>query len=132
MAYKTHDATKRHLNEQWETAYNGYLLELHNMWELDAHYGFWVADEVGGVYCYGDNIFIDGNNLKYIVDNDISYSDYMEWLDYCTWAAEFGQNRPNLDAWCKGCPRVDVVTQEKMSAMKFELDKLIRETKEKF
>jgi hypothetical protein len=56
----------------------------------------------------------------------------MEWLDYCTWAAEFGQNRPNLDAWCKGCPRVDVVTQEKMSAMKFELDKLIRETKEKF
>lgn len=134
MAYKTKKEIKRNIKELWESACNSYLLELCNMWELDAKsYGFWVGDEIGSVYSYGDTgLFIDMQNIKYCVENDVSYSEYMDWLDYCVWASDFGQNKPNLPSWHKGCPRVDVVTQERLSAMKYELEKLMQETKEKF
>lgn len=133
MAYKASDAAKRHIKEQYERACNAYLLELANMWDLDCKsYGFWVGDEVGGTYSYGDTgLFIDMNDIKYCVENDITYSEYMDWLDYCVWAEEFKQEMPNLRAWHNGCPRVDVATQEKLSAMKFELERLIKETKDK-
>lgn len=134
MAYKVHDAVKRNLKEKFKEVCNGYLLELANMWELDCKtYGFWVGDEVGGVYSYGDTgLFINMEDIRYCVINNVSYSEYRDWLDYCVWASEFGQNAPNLKAWHNGCPRVDVVTQEKLSAMKYEFEKLIEETKERF
>ena len=132
MAYKTGDAVKRNLRKKFEEVCNGYLLELCNMWELDAMaYGDWIADEVGGTWAYGDNVFIDFDNIRYCVENNVSYSTYMDWLDYCVWAADFGQTVPNLKSWCKGCPRVDAATQERMSAMRCELIKLCEAEKEK-
>ena len=133
MAYKTCDAVKRNLQNKFEEVCNGYLLELCNMWDLSAKpYGDWICNEVGGTWCYGENLFIDFDNIKYCVDNNVSYSTYMDWLDYCVWAADFGQTVPNLKSWCMGCPRVDVATQEKLSSMRYELNKLIEETKSKF
>lgn len=131
MAYKTNDAMKRELKKHWTTACNSYLLELCNMWELNVSDGFWAADEVGGTWCHGDTLFIDMNDVRFCVENDVSYSEYMDWLDYCVWASEFNQTVPNLKSWHMGCPRVDVATQERLSAMKFELERLIVETKGK-
>lgn len=132
MAYKTKDAVKRQLKKQWELACGYYMVELCNMWELDSSNGFWVADEIGGTWCYGETLFIDMDNVKFCVENDVSYSEYMDWLDYCVWAADFDQNVPNLKAWHDGCPRVDAVTQEKLSAMRYEMIKMCEELKEKF
>lgn len=131
MAYKTKEAIKRQLKKQWESACNYYMVEICNMWDLDASNGFWVADEIGGTWCYGETLFIDMDNVKFCVENDVSYSEYMDWLDYCVWASEFNQSVPNLKSWHKGCPRVDVATQERLSAMKYELERLMEETKEK-
>ena len=51
---KTKDAVKRLLKEQWEQACNGFIVELLRMWELDAHYGYWIGDEsVTFVYADG-------------------------------------------------------------------------------
>ena len=123
----------RALREDYEKACNGYLVTLLNMWELDASYGFWVSDEVGGVYSYGDTgLFLNMDDMIYVVENNISEQSYKEWLDYCVWASEFNQTVPNLSAWHHGFPRVDEATQKKLSDMKRELNKLIEETKEKF
>ena len=85
MAYKTCDAVKRNLQSKFEEVCNGYLLELCNMWDLSAKpYGDWICNEVGGTWCYGENLFIDFDNIKYCVENNVSYSTYMDWLDYCT------------------------------------------------
>jgi hypothetical protein len=54
---KTKPAVKRQLKEQWKKACNGFLTELLRMWEQDAYYGYWIGDEVGGVYDYGDGMF---------------------------------------------------------------------------
>ena len=134
MAYKVSDAVKRNLNKKFKEVCNGYLLELCNMWDLDYKtYGFWIGDEVGGTFSYGDTgLFIDMDNIRYCVINGVSYSEYRDWLDYCVWAADFGQNIPTLKAWHDGCPRVDVVTQEKLSAMRYEMIKMCEELKEKF
>lgn len=133
MAYKTNDAVIRHLKEQWEAACNGYLLELANMWEWDCSgdYGYWIGDNVGGVYAYGDCTFIGMDDIIYCVENSISEKTYDEWQEYCVWANEFNQDTPNLNAWCKGCPRVDEVTQKKLSAMKSDLIKACLDEKEK-
>ena len=46
---KAKDAIKRQLKEQWQQACNGFLVELLRMWELDAHYGYWIGDETGAI-----------------------------------------------------------------------------------
>ena len=126
-------AILRALREDYEKACNGYLVTLLNMWELDSHYGFWVSDEVGGTYSYGDTgLYLNMDDMIYVVENNISEQSYREWLDYCVWAEEFNQTVPNLRSWHHGFPRVDEATQKKLSDMKHELNKLIEETKEKF
>lgn len=126
-------AMLRVLREDYEKACNGYLVTLLNMWELYASYGFWVSDEVGGVYSYGDTgLYLNMDDIIYVVENNISEQSYQEWLDYCVWASEFNQTVPNLRAWHHGFPRVDEATQEKLSEMRYELDRLIEKTKGKF
>ena len=134
MAYKTNDAVKCGLQKRFKEVCNGYLLELANMWKLDCkEYGFWVGDEVGGTFSYGDTgLFINMDDIRYCVVNNVSYSEYWEWSEYCLWATEFNQTIPSLKAWHNGCPRVDEATQEKLSAMKYEFEKLIEDTKERF
>lgn len=97
---------KAALRERYEKACNGYLEELLRMWELDAHYGYWIAEEVGGVYDYGDgSIDINMADIIYCVDNDIDREEFDEWSAYIVDAAEFGFTTPNLKSWHKGCPR---------------------------
>lgn len=118
-----------HLRKNYEKACNAYLVALLDVWELDPHYGYWIADEVGGLYAYGDCVFINMQDIIYCVENNVSYNTYMEWLDYCTWAEEFGQDTPNIESWCMGCPRVSDEEQKKLTDMKLELNKLMEETK---
>ena len=68
---KAKDAIKRQLKEQWEQACGGFLVELLRMWELDAHYGYWIGDETGSVYDYGDGMLtINMDDIIYCVLND--------------------------------------------------------------
>lgn len=125
MAYKTNERVKRILQEKFKDVVTDYLLELCNMWDFDPANGWFVGDEVGDVWCYGDNIFICFDDMRYVVEHDVSYDTYRDWMDYRLWASDFGQDTPNLNAWCRGCPRVDNATQVKLSAMKLDLEKEI-------
>lgn len=136
MAYKVNDAVKNHLKEQWENACNAYLLELHNMWDLDHDltpkgYGYWIGDEVGGVYVYGDSIFINIDDIRYCVENNVSYETYQDWQEYCVWANEFNQDTPNLNAWCKGCPRLSESEQQKLRDLKKDFEGAVKDYKER-
>lgn len=128
--------TKAHLRllrENYEKACNAYLLALANMWGWCCQsYGYWVGNDVGSVYSYGDGTFINLDDIIYCVENSISEERYNEWVEYCMWAHEFRQDIPNLKSWNMGCPIVDKETRERLSKMKAELDTAIKETKEKF
>lgn len=130
---KTKDSTKAMLREQWEKACNGYLTELLRMWELDAYYGYWICEEIGGVYDYGGGMFTIGmNDIIYCVEHDIGREQYIEWQEYCCDASEFGFDMPNLKSWIMGCPRTSQEVFKKLREMKKILDDAIKAEKEKF
>ena len=130
---KTKNSVKRMLKEQYEKACNGYLVELLRMWELDAYYGYWIGEEIGGVYDYGGGMFTIGmNDIIYCVEHDIGREQYMEWQDYLCDAAEFGFDTPNLKSWMMGCPRTTPEVFEKLRKMKAELNDAIKAEKEKY
>ena len=130
---KTKNSVKRMLKEQYEKACNGYLVELLRMWELDAYYGYWIGQEIGGVYDYGGGMFTIGmNDIIYCVEHDIGREQYIEWQEYCCDAAEFGFDTPNLKSWMMGCPRTPPEVFEKLRKMKAELNEAIKAEKEKF
>ena len=128
---KVKDAVKRQLKEQWKQACNGFLVELLRMWELDACYGYWIGDDVGGVYDYGGMFTINLGDIIYCVEHDVTYEQYMEFQEYICDAAEFGFDMPNLRSWMMGCPRTDAETFKKLREMKKGLDNAIDEEKER-
>lgn len=130
---KTKDAVKRQLKEQWEHTCNGYLCELLRMWELDGHYGYWIAEEIGGVYDYGSGMFvITMDNIIYCVEHGVGREQYIEWQEYCCDASEFGFDTPNLKSWIMGCPRTSQEVFKKLREMKKILDDAIKAEKEKY
>ena len=130
---KTSDAVKQQLKEQWKQACHGFQVELLRMWELDAYYGYWIGEEIGGVYDYGGGMFTIGmNDIIYCVEHDIGREQYIEWQEYCCDAAEFGFDMPNLKSWIMGCPRTSQEVFKKLREMKKILDDAIKAEKEKF
>jgi hypothetical protein len=125
---KTKEDIKRMLRKQWEQACNGYLVELLRMWELDSYYGFWVGDETGGVYDYGDGMFtINMDDIIYCVLEDITREQYEEWQQYICDASEFNFNIPNLRSWMRGCPRATHEIFETLRQMKREYENVVKE-----
>ncbi len=128
---KTKDAVKRQLKEQWKQVCNGYLVELLRMWELDAHYGYWVDDEHGTMYCYGETHNLTMEEIIYIVENDIEEAEILSWEDYCLDAHGFGFDIPNLRSWHRGCPRAPQETFDRLRQLKADLDKAVEEEKQR-
>ena len=129
---KTKDAVKQQLKEQWKKACRDFLDELLRMWELDAHYGYWIADEEGTLYDYGDGMFtINMDNIIYCVLGDLTREQYMEWQEYICDASEFGFDTPNLRSFVRGCPRPPAETFKHLREIKAMLNDAIRDEKER-
>ena len=129
---KTKDAVKQQLKKDWKQACNGFLVELLRMWELDGHYGYWIGNEDGTLYDYGDGMFtINMDDIIYCVLGDITCEQYIEWQEYCCDAAEFGFDTPNLRSWIRGCPRTSKETFDTLRMLKQGLQEAIDEEKQR-
>ena len=129
---KTKNGIKKMLKENYNMACNGYLVELLRMWKLDAYYGYWIGDEVGGVYDYGDGSFdINLQDIIYCVENDVTREKYNEWQEDICDAAEFNFPTPNLRSWMHGCPRTSQEAFEKLRKLKQNLNDAVEEEKKK-
>ena len=102
------------------------------MWELDAYYGYWIGNEDGTLYDYGDGMFtISMDDIIYCVLGDITHEQYMEWQEYCCDAAEFGFDTPNLRSWIMGRPRTSKETFDKLRSLKKDLADAVEEEKQR-
>ena len=127
---KTKDAVKQQLKEQWKKACKGFLDELLRMWELDAYYGYWIGNEDGTLYDYGDGMFtINMDDIIYCVLADVTREQYMEWQEYVCEASEFGFDTPNLRSWIRGCPRTPQKVFDRLRELKADLAKAVEEEK---
>lgn len=124
--------TKGKLRQKFEAACNSYRHALESMWDLNAADGYWIGDEVGGLYDNGGFVTISLLDMIYCVENDLEWDEYDEWTQYNIKAHEFNFNCINLKSWHMGCPRVPEETFERLRGMKKELEEAIKEEKEKF
>lgn len=132
MMEKTKDTVKRQLKKDWRKACNGFLVELLRMWELDAYYGYWIGDETGSVYDYGDGMFTIGmDDIILCVECDVTREQYMEWQEYICDATEFGFDTPNLRSWLRGCQRTSAETFDNLRKIKAMLDDAVKEEKDR-
>ena len=121
----------KQLRTAYEKACNDYLSELLKMWELDSHYGYWIGDEVGGVYDYDGGFSINMDDIIYCVLADVTREQYIEWQEYICDAAEFGFDTPNLRSFVRGCPRTSAETFKHLREIKAKLNDAIQDEKER-
>ena len=127
------NARNKNLKPNFEAAVDDYVDELLCMWSdynkddpaFSPSYGYWVGNDKSGVYCYGDDIFINLSDIIYCVENYVSYDTFREWQDYCVDAAEWGFTTPNIDAWHNGFKRVPQETFEKLRERRQQLEDLV-------
>lgn len=82
----------------------------------------WVADDAGTTACICD-MFVDFNDIRYDIDNDVPESKFEKWYWTSLERAELGIKYMNYESFCKGAP--DPVPQESMNeilALRKKLD----------
>lgn len=125
---------KKSLKEDYETSCYNYLIALLDAWGYDAEKtsinGWWVGDDIGGVFCLNDNTFINMEEIIYCVDNDIDEETYDDYCNYNLKCAEYGFNQMNLKSFINGAPRIDNETFSRLGEMKQQLNCEIEKIKE--
>jgi hypothetical protein len=117
------------LKDNYENACNDYAQALLTLWELSQHCGYWIGDDVGGVYDIDGWITLDMQDIVYCVENNVTQKEVSEWQDYYIKCHEYNLSAMNLNAWHKGAPRYDFT---KLDAAKKELEDEIENEKNKF
>lgn len=128
---KTSETVKADMRSQYECVCNRYIAELLRMWELDDCYGYWIGEDVGGIYDYDGAFTITMEDVMYCVEHDVAESEYLKWEDYCVDALEFEFSTPNLKSWMNGYPRIPQETFMRLRELKADLAKAVEEEKER-
>lgn len=119
------------LKKEFEKTANNYLKLLCDSWDLDEYYGYWVGDEVGGIYDFADGyITINYDDIRYCVENDVKLKDFIDWQEYIIFCHDYNQTMPNFQSYYKGCPRISDEFRERLYKLKTELEQACKEAKE--
>ena len=115
------------LKDSYADACEKYLQAFCANYEFQYEKDAWVANQVGTIANVGD-YFFDFDVIKYCVDNDLKDSnELLNWYDHTLNCAHLGLSIPNFESWHKGCPRVSDNKMEQLLAMKYDLEKEIKE-----
>lgn len=112
-------AHKELLKKNYEDACNEYVKALLTLWDLSIHNGYWIGDEVGGIYDIDGWITIGMQEIIYCVENNVMSKEVEEWQDYYIKCHDYNLPTMNLNAYHKGAPRHDF---SKLDALRKELN----------
>lgn len=122
-------AHKELLKENYENACNEYARALLTLWDVDYKSGYWIGDEVGGIYDIDGWITLSMQEIIYCVENNVTQKEVSELQDYFIKCHEYNLPTLNLNSWHKGAPRHDFT---KLDALKKDLNDAIENEKNKF
>lgn len=88
------------LHNAYEVVCDTYAQRLIEQLGLRKDDAYWVSDEIGGTFAYGDNYFLNMEEIVLLVDNCIGYDEFDEW--YSQWTDFERENRINLRSWLMG------------------------------
>lgn len=107
------------LQERWREICNEYLKLFCERHEIEPEYDGWVGFGqlgYGTVVCVGD-MYIDMEDLRYDVDNNIDIDKFEEWYWKRLELAEYGvEHWMNYKSFCSGAP--DEWTPERVQELK--------------
>lgn len=83
-----------------------YVRMLAEKWNRDWREAYWVGDELGGLCDFDGDLTITLTDMIYALENDVSYAEYTEWINYNIDAHRWGFHNINLKSWHMGAPRV--------------------------
>jgi len=122
---------KAALKQDFEKTAVAYSKLLCANWELDEEYGYWIGDEIGGLYDFADGyVTITYDDMRFCVENDVSLEEYNDWQNYCLFCHEYKQTIPNFKSWHRGCPRISNETRELLKKLKAEFEQACKEASE--
>ena len=125
------------LRKNYDSIADEYMRQLLDLWSnhdkkdpyFSPHYGWWVNNDRTGVYCYGDDIFIDLPTAIYCVENEIMFKEFSEWQEYNTDMMSFGLDTVSLPSWHEGAPRISKRELDNMKKMRQDLDDYVEMVK---
>lgn len=126
-------AEKKAVIKAYETACENIVKELCNEWDIDGYYGYWIGNEIGGLYDHESGFTINVGDMIYCIEHDISRLTYMDYLDYNVRCLEYNLKTMNLKSYIMGAPRVSDKAFDNLDKLKKDLNNAIKEelTKQK-
>ena len=107
------------LKERYEQVANDYVKELCRRFDpdYDGYMPDWICDKVGGTLDDLWGYYINFDDVRLIIDENIPFDDFIKWYDYCLECHAISPDitTPNLRSWIKGCPRM---RQEELDHLK--------------
>jgi len=121
------------LRKDFEKAVAGYVAAFLKQFEIDKFYCYWVGDRIGvDLFCFNDQYAVNLDQMIYIVEEGVTYEEFVEWEDYCTKCHEYNLPIMNLESWHKGCPRIPQSTFDRLDGLKKDLDDTVKNEQEKY
>lgn len=88
------------LSLSYEQVCEEYRLRLCNQFEISYSDTYWIVGRVGGILDIQSYYAIDMDELRYIVDNSMTFEDFEEWYEQL--ANMDNANRINIRSWLMG------------------------------
>lgn len=117
------------LNKAYEKACNDILKAFAEEYEVQVDEQDWVGGDVGGIVglCQSE-YFLNFEDLLYMLNNNIPFTEFLKWRDYSAEVGILGLNGMNFKSWIKGAPRYPQESIDRLQALHKEIDELTEET----
>ena len=115
----------------YEDAINEIIKAFKEKQGLDTYEGYWIGNQIGEVYDFGDPMTFDFRDILTDLKEDAPKDEIFKWRDYMMriWsinnmAGGILLKENNYRSWLKGCPRL---TEEELNAVEDKWKTLVDE-----
>lgn len=122
------------LIKNYENAVNAIIEEFKKKQELTSNDGYWIANQIGEVYDFGDTYTFDFNDVLLDIKENAVKGEIFNWRNYMLRIWQLNNmaggvllNEINYRSWLKDCPRL---TKNELDTIENKWKNLINEMAE--
>lgn len=122
------------LISRYENAVNAIIEEFKKKQELTSNEGYWIGNQIGEVYDFGDAYTFDFNDVLLDIKENAVKGEIFKWRNYMLRIWQLNNmaggvllNEINYRSWIKGCPRL---TDDELNTIETKWKNLINEIAE--
>ena len=119
------------LIKNYETAVNAIIEEFKKKQEIDSNEGYWIGNQIGEVYDFGDTMTFDFRDIMIDLKENAPQDEIFKWRNYMLriWsinnmAGGVLLHEVNYRSWLKGCPHL---TNEELDTIEKKWKTLVDE-----